>query len=139
MKILWRVKIIFLRFLSEEWFQIKLTFKMCYVYFMPRHIVWYSRSFFFIYSCPMTLKNVDSSGVNMAYVWSGRWSELFFCHASKEWKYETEWGSYISTPSSRTCEEDYMGSFSSLCKQFLKENENRQKQKWKNAVDLIAS
>jgi hypothetical protein len=31
---------------------------------------------------------------------------------------------YTSTPSSRTCEKDYMGSFSSFCKQFLEETEN---------------
>jgi hypothetical protein len=43
-------------------------------------------------------------------------------------------GAYISTPSSRTCQKDCVSSSSPLCKQFLRESENREQQKgWKYA------
>lgn len=73
--------------------------------------------------------------VNAAYVWSGLWRELLlpslYCKGMAVWN---GMGAYISTPSSRTCQKDCMSSSSSLCKQFLKESENRQQQKgWEYA------
>lgn len=73
--------------------------------------------------------------VNAAYAWSGLRRELLLpASCCKEMTVWNGMGAYISTASSRTCQEDCMCPSSSLCKQFLRESENRQQQKgWKKA------